>query len=71
MRTLAFFFESEFALFVIVFVLSSTPVFTSLFGSRLLVSCSGKGGCYLISEENHLGDFRRGSGGVAGVGKPL
>ena len=32
-RTLAFFLEREFALFVVVLVLAATPVFTSLWSS--------------------------------------
>jgi hypothetical protein len=35
MQTLAFFFKCKFSLLVVVFVLSSTPVFTSLY-SRLV-----------------------------------
>lgn len=35
---MAFFFEGEFSLFVVVFVLSSTPVFTTLL-LEMLVSC--------------------------------
>lgn len=52
-RTLAFFFEGEFALFVVVLVFATTPVFTSLdvlceLGScRTSMSrrCSGKVRC--------------------------
>ena len=37
--TLAFFFEGEFALFVVVFVLAATPVLTSLDSRVWLVVC--------------------------------
>lgn len=40
MRTLAFFFEGEFALFVVVLVLSSAPILSTLYVKNLNVSHS-------------------------------
>jgi len=39
-RTLAFFFEGEFALFVVVLVLSSAPILSTLYVKNLNVSHS-------------------------------
>jgi hypothetical protein len=71
-RTLAFFLECEFALLIVVFILSTTTILASLFNG-LSVICKERGenkavggdGAYLSLILRHIDWFLRKSSGVS------